>query len=371
MMRPKLVRLAFVAIALAACTDSQRITSLVDDVAVSYAKAPPGGASAYTATDLGVLPGDQESYGWTANDAGYVVIQSNYYPPAGPGQGHWYIRSGSSITRFNSGTLSGMSNGQTAFVLSGRTRWTFSPSTGFSNPLALDSLYGYAAGAGAVNELGMATGSVSYAIAGGSSSDAVIWNADGTGIAIPNPKPDSIRMGGGRDINNAGDVVISYYGALNPGVGMARPDLGYIRTADGAMIELTPLAGHRSTYAYGVSERIGGIIYVAGTSDDDTGGSYNAVRWTVDVGTHAVVAASVVPGLSYSEGIADNGTVVGMFAGSSQGGFVWPVGGSVQGLKTPKSGTSGRTWGISGNGRYIAGDAKFGSYRRAVLWTAP
>jgi hypothetical protein len=216
----------------------------------------------------------------------------------------------------------------------------------------------------------MSTGSVSYAIEGGSASDAIIWSADGTGIAIPNPKPDSIRMGNGRDINNAGDVAISYNGALNTGVGMARPDVGYIRTADGVMIELLAIPGHRSTYVYGLSERIGGIIYVAGTSDDDAG-SYNAVRWTIDVAAHAVVAANVAPVLSYSEAIADNGTLVGVLAGSSQSGFVWTVGGSVQSLKTPKSGTSGRVWGISGNGRYIAGDAKFGSYRHAVLWTVP
>ncbi len=371
MMRSPLGCLVLVAIALNACTDSQRITSPADDLAVSYAKAPPGGTSAYTPADLGVLPGDQESYAWSANDAGYVVVQSNQYPSTGLAVGHWYVKSGSTITRFTpNSTLSGISNGTTPFILSGRTRWTFNPSSGFTNPLTLDSLYGSQAGARAVNELGMSTGTVSYVVDGVSRSDAVIWNADGTGMAIPNPKPDSIRMGGGRDINNSGDVVISYNGALNPGVGMARPDRGYIRVADGAMIELLPMPGQRSTYAYGVSERVGGIIYVAGTSDDDNG-SYNAVRWTIDVATHAVVAATVVPGLSYSEAIADNGALVGVLAGSSQSGFVWPVGGSVQALKTPKSGTAGRVWGISGNGRYIAGDAKFGSYRHAVLWTAP
>jgi hypothetical protein len=319
-------------------------------------------------TDLGVLAGDQESYAWAANDAGYVVVQSNKYPSTGGTVGHWYMKSGSTQSPFSNGALSGISSGSTAYTLSGRTRWTFNPSSGFTNPLTLDSLYGYAAGARAVNDPGMSTGSVSYLVGSGNASDAVIWNADGTGIAISNPKPDSIRMGTGRDINNAGDVVISYNGSLNPGVGMARPDRGYVRIADGAMIELLPLANHRSTYAYGVSERIGGIIYVAGTSDDDAG-SYNAVRWTIDLATHAVTAVSVVPGLSYSEAIADNGTVVGVLAGSSQSGFVWTVGGSVQSLKTPKSGTSGRVWGISGNANYIAGDAKFGSYRHAVIWT--
>ena len=370
MMRLPPARLVLAAVALTACSDSHGITSPPRQVAVAYAKAPPGGTATYTATDLGVLPGDQESYAWSANDAGYVVVQSNFYPQSGLGQGHWYIRSGSSITRFTDGALARMSNGQTAFILSGRTRWTFNPSTGFTSPLVLDSLYGYASSAGGVNDLGMSTGSVSYAVEGQSSSDAVIWNADGSGSAVSNPKPDSIRSGGGIDINNSGDVVIGYYGALNPGVGMARPDRGYVRTADGVMIELLPLPGHRSTYVYGVSARVGGVVHVAGTSDDDAG-SYNAVRYTVDLGTHAVIATSVGPASSYSQAIADNGTVVGVLAGSSQSGFVWTVGGSVQSLKPPKSGTNGRVWGISGNGRYIAGDAKFGTYRRAVLWTAP
>jgi hypothetical protein len=368
MMRSSLNPLVLVAIALTACTDSERITSPADGLAVSYGKAPPGGTSAYTAVDLGVLAGDQESYAWAASDAGYVLVQSIKYPSTGGIVGHWFVRSGSAISQFNNGALSGLSNGTTAFTLSARTRWTFNPSSGFTSPLTLDSLYGYSASARAVNELGMSTGSLSYPVEGGSASDAVIWNADGTGIAIANPKPDSIRAGLGRDINNAGDIVISYTGALNPGVGMARPDRGYVRTADGVLIELLPLPNHRSTYAYGVSERNGGTVYVAGTSDDDNG-SYNAVRWTIDVASHAVVGSSVAPGPSYSEAIADNGTFVGVLAGSSQSGFVWPVGGSVQSLKTPKSGTNGRVWGISGNGRYIAGDAKFGSYRHAVLWT--
>src|SRR5678815_4562698 len=91
MMRLPLARLVLVAVALTACTDSQRITSPADGLAVSYAKAPPGGTATYTATDLGVLPGDQESYAWSANDAGYVVVQSNQYPSTGGIVGHWYI----------------------------------------------------------------------------------------------------------------------------------------------------------------------------------------------------------------------------------------------------------------------------------------
>ena len=113
MMRSPLARRVLVAVALTACTDSQRITSPADNLAVSYAKAPQGGSATYTAADLGVLPGDQESYAWSANDAGYVVVQNNQYPSTGGTVGHWYVRSGSNVSRFNNGALAGLTNAPT------------------------------------------------------------------------------------------------------------------------------------------------------------------------------------------------------------------------------------------------------------------
>jgi hypothetical protein len=68
--------------------------------------------------------------------------------------------------------------------------------------------------------------------------------------------------------------------------------------------------------------------------------------------------------------MAGDGTLAGIQAGSNSAPFVWKVGGAVSILKTPKGSTGGRVWEISGNGHYVVGDAKFGSYRRAILWTA-
>jgi hypothetical protein len=163
-------------------------------------------------------------------------------------------------------------------------------------------------------------------------------------------------------VNNSGDAAVTFIGESG------RPDRGYLRTADGILTEFSPLAGHRSTYARGVSEQIGGKLYVAGISDDDNG-RYNAVRWTVDVATRAVTAIEVGGAGTYCVAMANDGAAVGVISGSNTSGFVWKRGGTITALKPPKGSGSGRVWGVSSNGRHISGDARFGSYRRAVLWT--
>jgi hypothetical protein len=198
-------------------------------------------------------------------------------------------------------------------------------------------------------------------VGGLGASSAEIWNSDGTTEAIANPNPSAYSNVEPRDINSSRDVAVSNYG------GSGRPDRGYIRTADGIMIELPPLANHRSTYVRGVSNRTNGIIYAGGTSDDDNG-HFNLVRWTIDLASHAITRTVVGPSSTIGLAMADDGTLAGNFEGSA--GLVMNLDGVITTLKTPRGATYGRAWQISGNGRYISGDAKVGNYRRAMLWTA-
>jgi hypothetical protein len=361
---PRLSVRILLPLALAACSSpEQLVTPDVESLTVSNAKAAP--TSAYTPADLGVFPGDHEAYAWAVNNSGNVVVQSIYYPPnGGPGVGRWYVKTGSSIWSLDSGIIRAISGGSPTYVMTSVPRGllhTFSTAGGFSAPLLLDPINEHTGNARAVNDLGVSAGAVGWYDGTQGRNEAAIWNPDGTGSSIPNP--GSYAYGEARDINNSGDAVIEYNGRN------VIPDRGYLRTTEGAMIELLPLPGHRSTYARGVSERINGMIYVAGISDDDNG-RYSTIRWAVDVVSGAVTA-EIGQAQSYSMAMTDDGSIVGVISGASTSGFIWKRGSATTALKTPKGSGNGRVWGVSGDGRYIAGDAKFGSYRRAVLWTAP
>ena len=314
-------------------------------------------APGYAVTELGTLPGDVESLAWAVNNSGYVAVQSTYFSSTSPRSARWYIRANGQNTMLNQ-VIYGLGDGVTsnvAGVLDGTTPalWSFSVSSGFSSATPLETSGGVAR---AVNIYGDATGV---------SADAMIWKADGTKIVIPNVNPAAYAGGVGRDINNSGDVAIQFHDNTAP-----QDHRGYLRTADGTMIELIPLPGHVSTLARGVSEVIDGKIYVAGTSDDRNG-NYRAVRWTVDVSSHAIIAIQSLADRSLSNAMADDGTIAGdIQATSGTTGFVWKLNGTLVTLKTPKGSSSGATSSISANGRYVSGSAKYGSYRKAVFWTA-
>lgn len=334
-------------ILLAACTQSEQITSPSRDLEVREARAV---AASYSPTNLGTIAGYDETIGFAVNDAGTVAIQATYLPAAGGRIAKWYMKTGSVIHLLDSGGIRALSGGPTVHVIGFRStgvRWTYSTATGFSPGVETPG-YGYA-----VNDAG-------DVVAVGAAA-AEIWNSDGTTEAIATPDPSAYSYVEPRDINSSRDAAISYFG------GSGRPDRGYIRIADGVMIELQPLSNHRSTYVRGVSDRINGKIYAGGTSDDDNG-KFNAVRWTIDLATHAITRTVVGPSSTNSLAMADDGTLAGNFEGTS--GFVMTLDDVITTLKTPKGSTNGRVWQISGNGRYISGDAKFGSYRKAILWTA-
>ena len=350
--------------ALAACSSPERlVTPDTESLSISSAKAAP--APAYVAADLGILPGDHEGYAWAVSNSGNVVVQSINYPAnGGPGTARWYVKTGSSIWGLDSGIIRAISSGSPTYVMTSTPRGylhTFSAASGFSAPLILGPINEHTGNAGAVNDLGVSAGAVGWYDGTQGVNEAAVWNADGTGFSIPNP--GSFAYGEARDINNSGDIAIEYNGRS------VIPDRGYLRTADGTMIEFLPLAGHRSTYVRGVSERINGKIYVAGISDDDNG-RYSTVRWAVDA-VNGGITAEIGQAQSYSMAMADDGAIVGVISGASTSGFIWKRGSTTTSLKPPKGSGSGRVWGVSGDGRHIAGDAKFGSYRRPVLWTAP
>lgn len=350
--------ISFATLLLGAC-QSEEITSPATqgDLSVREAKAT---ASGYTPIEIAPLPGDVESVAWAVNNSGYVSAWSTYYSTTEWGHTRWFIRAGSENFIHTTG-VNDLSNGATTYVVgnlypdgrSAAAMWTFHPSTGFSGETLLDSGPGAVQ---AVNDVGQAAGAASYG--------AAIWNTDGTRTDIPNPDPSVFEGLEMRDINNSGDVVIHLHdNDLNH-------NRGYLRTSDGTMILLPPQAGHVSSVVRGVSEIIDGVLYVAGTSDDRQG-NYRAVRWTVDVATHAIVATQVRPDRSNSMAMADDGTIVGNI--SNAGGatpFVWRTNNSTVTLKAPKGLNSAAARAISGNGRYIAGSANSGNYIRAVYWAA-
>lgn len=333
----------------AACTASEIPTSPGMNIPVTREARTVAGVN-YASADLGMLPGDEEAIAWAVNDAGSVVIQSTDFPAAGGRVARYYIQTGVSKT-IASGGVYALSGGPATYVVGFNNtglRWTYSPAAGFSSPTALP------ARPRAVNDFGDA------AIEDG--GNAAIVKLDGTIVTIANPNPSLFPFVESRDINNSGDVVVSYQDGYQ-----ATPDRGYLRTSDGTMIEFTPLAGHNSTYVRGVSERIDGKIYVAGISDDDNS-HYNAIRWAVDVATKSIVATEIGAAGTYSSAMSDDGMIVGVIGSSSA--FAWKRGGSLTALKAPKGVGSTRPYGVSGNGRYIAGAGMKGTLNRAVLWSA-
>jgi hypothetical protein len=286
-------------------------------------------------------------------------VQSLYLPPGGGLRvAHWFVKTGSVTTSISDASIYGINNNvptQMAGIFnSDVVRWTYSTSGGFSSPSAVGS--GIPRN---INDAGDIIGTTN-----GSTGDAVIWKYDGNIVTIANPDPLLFARGDGRDVNSSGDAAITFWGGVT-----RNPDRGCVRTADGSLVIFAPLPGHRSTYAYGVSERINGKIYVAGISDNDNG-SFNAVRWTVDAVTHAVIATETGSASSASVAMSDDGMIAGIIYTTNTSAFVWKRGESITVLKTPKGMNNGRVWGMSGDGRYVAGDAIASTNRRAILWAA-
>jgi hypothetical protein len=350
-------------VVLSACTSTGDVTapSPAGELEVRAAKVPSAG---YSASTLAPPSGYEENYAWHVNDAGYVAIQNNDYSTSQT-TALWQIRAGQQ-TVSAPGIVNGLSSGLTPYITGydgDPVRWTFDLTTGFSNRTVLDFTGGYSARGEAVNDAGDVAGSVTHQVEGGSGSKAAIWKADGTQLLISLDDPAIVRASA-RAINNSGDVVIQGQ------VGNINMYRSWVRLADGTMLALPPTSAPLSVLVRGISERIGTKLYVGGTVDDRNG-YYHPARWTIDLSLPSVYSRGGLSDRGTGNSMADDGTLVGEFSGtSSTTPFVWTLT-AMSKLSTPKGGSAGRVMSISGDGKYISGDAKFGSYRKAVLWKAP
>jgi hypothetical protein len=230
-------------------------------------------------------------------------------------------------------------------------RWTVDPVTRTAAVTSLTSGFGNADG---VNDAGTAVG---YA-----GSDAVVWDANGTSEIIVPPVPNTFTSGLGRDINNAGYVLVNFDGASYTRT--------YLRVANKQMIELPPLSGDISTFGRRVSEVSGSTVYVAGTSYRNDR-SFHAMRWTINVLSNTIVKTESRSETSSSSDVSAGGSVSGSLEGrQTNTPFIWRLGGLAT-LKPPKGGTNAQGSGINNSGNYLVGQAFFGARKHAVLWTLP
>ncbi|MEA2765062.1 MAG: hypothetical protein QOK07_1466, partial [Gemmatimonadaceae bacterium] len=202
-------------------------------------------------TDLGTLSGDVRSYAVDVNDAGYIVgsSESNNTPPV-----RGFVRVGttliplSDVTIFSRGL--GISNGNPVYVVgdyaydgnSHPARWTVNADGTVSAATHLSSGFGFADG---VNDAG--------ATIGWTGSDAVTWDANGAPEVLAPPVPSTFTSGLGRDINNAGYVLVNFDGASYTRT--------YLRAGNKQWIELPPQSGDISTFGRRVSEVSGTTVY--------------------------------------------------------------------------------------------------------------
>lgn len=339
----------------AACTpDLPTAAAPVDAAAARGGNGTP----AYSSVDVGSLVGNYSSTANDVNDDGDVVGSSC----CGVGSGAFAIVAGV-LTPLpgNAFDARAISNGTPRYVAGSAAgqpvRWSI-VNTVSSQPTALQ-LSGASRGAAlGVNDVGAAVGSAD--------AQAAIWNADGN-LAVAF-LPQGFVSGEGRDINNAGHAVF-VFNTSGPVWSSGR---AYLRLASGALVFLPPLAGDVTSYANDISEVVNGLVYVAGTT---RGGpfAFRSVRWTVDVGTGGIVSTLVRSENSHALGVSTFGATTGFLETNAERtpkftAFLWR-GGEFLSLSAPKGGKDGRSWAMSPSGAFIAGDAAFGTTRRAVRWT--
>jgi hypothetical protein len=310
-------------------------------------------------TDLGTLSGDVASYAVDVNDAGYIAGAST--STSNPGS-RGFVRIGttliplSDVSIFSRGL--GISNGNPVYVVgdyaydgnSHPARWTVN-AAGTVTVKYLSSGFGYADG---VNDAG--------ATIGWTGSDAVTWDANGAPEVLAPPVPNTFTSGLGRDINNAGYVLVNFEGASYTRT--------YLRAGNKQWIELPPQSGDISTFGRRVSEVSGTTVYVAGTSYRNDR-SFHAMRWTVDVASNTIVKAESRSETSSSADVSFGGSVSGSLEGKfTNTPFIWRLSGLVT-LRPPKSGSNAQASGINYSGNALVGQASIGGRQRAVLWTLP
>ena len=272
--------------------------------------ARPG--PSYLGQSLGALPGDDQSRGEGVNDAGSVVGRSWSSNSSGERAFYWdrptdvlyqlttsgatgaayAIAGGSGGIEYVVGYERAAGGGNRAVI------WNAPPSSG---PIFLDSTGSTAYG---VNDAGFAVGL--------RSGLPVIWAPDGNnGYVATNIGllPDQ-EFGLAQDINNDG-IVVGYNAVSADDSTLAF--LAFLRLTNGTVIELAPAEGDTDSIAFAVSNEVtvsdDSVVYVAGVTIN-ANGAERGVRWTVNVGTGAMVALTVL-NMQFAAGVNDAGDVAG------------------------------------------------------------
>ena len=330
-----------------------------------YAKGGPKGSGAgWSVFDLGLLPGDGAATARDVNDDGYVVGVSGKIVE----QERAFVFDGLSAIPLSDlgvrSSASAVSNAYPLYVggsiddpgVGGRpVRWTIDTSgspPGLSHEF-LSEVCGSVVG---VNDHGDAVGKEGVMF-----GTPMIWHAGGSVTVIGPPAGYVFEGGTARDINNARLVVLSFYGEDY--------DRGFLRLADGTLIELPPQPDDVSSYAAGISEvREDGSVLVAGTTWKSES-VFNPIRWTVDASSGEILSTWRISDNGSSASTSDSGELAGAFENRWRDRpAIWTEAASVQ-LPLPKGSTGGNTQAISPNGRYAAGRADRTQGSRALLWT--
>jgi len=328
-----------------------------------YAKgAPKTSGASWVVSDLGLLPGDRAATAHDVNDEGYVVGTSEGVT----GLGRGFLFDGTSmIPLTDAGVFSSAGAVSNSYPLLYAGGWIDDPGVG-SRPVRwtidtsvsppsithtfVSPSWGVVSG---VNDSGDT--------AGREGATPMIWRAGGTETASSAPAGQAFESGTARDINNAGLVVLSFYGQDH--------DRGFLRLANGTLIELPPQPGDVSSYAAGISEvLVDGSVYVAGTTWRSEN-VFHPVRWTVDASSGGILSTWSISDNGSSGSTSDTGELAGAFENRWRDRpAIWTEAASVQ-LSLPRGISGGDARAISPDGRHAAGRGERAQGFRAVLWT--
>jgi probable HAF family extracellular repeat protein len=353
-------------LAVAACTEPVAPPLVVDSDDFRAARR----VAAITATNLGVLPGDNQSLAWGVNRLGQAVGQSTganrtraFLWQSGamtditPSDydGAAYAINNASPTAQATGSLTGSfdvpGSSQTRAI-----RWTLTATPTFQE---LDLAPSYGRG---INDHGTVVGGV--CCDPGGDWVVAIWTAPFVRETIA--PLTGYTYSTASDINNAGDVVGESHSYSGPGSPEYR---AWIRRAGGSMVALPPLPGEASSRALALSEpNVNGEIFVAGLSETAT--SQSAVRWTV---SSEGVIIQYVGTSGWADGAHNDGHVAGTTLGRKQYAFLWRNG-QIEKLPPVKGGSSSAVRGMDrggapGDAILVAGETRVSNWPRATIWT--
>jgi hypothetical protein len=323
--------------------------------AESSLEAARGASRGIVATEVPMLPGDDDAYANDVNSDGVVVGQSAASTDL------WmkaYVVTASGPMLLSTpgleGAAYGISEGPTPYVVGndgGPTgvgvRWRL------TNPISREELGGSPMD---VNSSGTATGSQGGSVA--------LWSSNGTATLIVSPAPNNVD-GTGVGINESGHIVANYW--RNDALGDARDT--WVRAPDGRMVMLPPAPGDVSTYGSAISEVVGGSFHVSGSTYSASGTTRSA-RWTIDA-TSLAVGAPLVVATGSAGGVNRAGAVAGTQASRRTGTPYYWSNGVLQQLKLPRGGSDGFVRALSdgaGTAIVAAGTMKISNRFRAILW---